>query len=166
MRLGRLADRLARGDGGGAGVPGEDAADHLVIDEQFQRWLHLGERLEPGPERLVGLAQGEGLHALAPDPGQDVPGQAGHGVGFHHIEGDQGVGAEKVPEIPPVSQPHTDERSFSKMPEWERLQHIQTQMLYEAGCQGSFQIEKLIRPLMDDIMTRGQEYLEALAQPV
>ena len=44
---------------------------------------------------LVGIAHGENRHALAPDPGQDVPGQPGHGVRFHHVEGDQGVSLEE-----------------------------------------------------------------------
>lgn len=57
---------------------------------------------------------------------------------------------KEIPEVVPVSRPHSDERSFSEMSEWERLQHIQAQMLYEAGCQGAFQIEELIRPLVAD----------------
>lgn len=69
---------------------------------------------------------------------------------FRQVGSADRASQKKVPEVPPVSRPHTEERSFSEMSEWERLQHIQTQMLYEAGCQGAFRIEKLIRPLMDD----------------
>jgi hypothetical protein len=57
---------------------------------------------------------------------------------------------KEVPGTLSDSRPRSDERPFSEMSEWERLQHIQKQMLYEAGCQGASKIEELIRPLMDD----------------
>lgn len=50
----------------------------------------------------------------------------------------------------PAVQDTTDERSFSEMSEWERLQHIQAQTLFEAGCQGALKIEELLRPLMEN----------------
>lgn len=42
----------------------------------------------------------------------------------------------------------TSQRSFSEMSEFERLQSILEQMLYESGCRGAHQIEELIRPYM------------------
>jgi hypothetical protein len=72
------------------------AADHVVLDEQVQGRDQLGGRREPGPQHLVGIAQGEARRACPADPSQDVPRLAGDRVGPHHVEGDLGVGAEEV----------------------------------------------------------------------